>query len=58
MFSLFRKEKELVNQRCLGCMCAGCRYLKNNEECEFKYNVCLGKEEKTCKMKTCSEYKK
>ena len=53
----FRKERDLINQRCLDCLCARCRNLKNGE-CEFKYNICVGKEEKTCKMKTCSEYKK
>lgn len=52
-----RKEKELIHQRCLDCVCSRCRSLKNGE-CEFKYNICIGKEEKTCKMKTCSEYKK
>ncbi len=54
---LFRKEKDIVSQKCIDCKCARCRYLEEGV-CKYKYNQCSGKETKTCKMITCSEYKK
>ncbi len=56
--SFFSKgDRDIINKKCVGCICSRCRNLENGV-CKFKYNQCIGKEEKTCKMESCSEYKK